>query len=194
MPIGAAISAAANPLFVNASTWALMLTGRVDPHGPAGGGSGRRAAPPGGAQRRAGDPPGGDPGHAHPGPPVRHGPHHRGGAGPRPRPGEARLSLFLRHAGRIRAHGRRCRALRPGLSRRHRRDRPRLGRPRPDRGARHLGQALGAPSALRIRPAPSRDGRAGAAAGGAGAASPRRPISASPSMPRRPIASTSPSM
>ena len=47
---------------------------------------GRRAAPPGGAQRRAGDPPGGDPGHAHPRPPVRHGPDHRGGAGARAGP------------------------------------------------------------------------------------------------------------
>jgi RHH-type proline utilization regulon transcriptional repressor/proline dehydrogenase/delta 1-pyrroline-5-carboxylate dehydrogenase len=37
----------------------------------------------------------------------------------------------------------------------------RLGGPRPDRGATHLGQALCAASALRIRPAPSRDGRAG---------------------------------
>ena len=62
-----------------------------------------------------------------------------------------------------------CRALRPRLSRRHRGHRPRLGGPRPDRGAGHLGQALGAASALRIRPAPARDGRAGAAAGGAGA-------------------------
>ena len=55
----------------------------------------RHAGPPVVAQRRAGDPPGRHPGHAHSRPPVRHGPHHQGGAGPRPRRRETRLPLFL---------------------------------------------------------------------------------------------------
>ena len=115
-------------LFVNASTWALMLTGRVISLDQEGRGSRRRAAPAGGAQRRAGHPPGRDPGDAHPGPPVRHGPHHRRGAGARAGQGETRLSLFLRHAGRGGAHARGCGALRPRLSRRDRGHRPRRRR------------------------------------------------------------------
>ena len=77
-----------------------------------------------GAQRRAGDPPGGDAGDAHPRPPVRHGPQHRGGAGARRRRRSARLPLFLRHAGRGGAH--RCAtpsATIDAYARRHRRDR-----------------------------------------------------------------------
>ena len=49
-------------LFVNASTWALMLTGRraAAARTPAGADLGGILRPAGGAQRRAGDPPGGD--------------------------------------------------------------------------------------------------------------------------------------
>ena len=59
------------------------------------------------------------------------------------------IALFLRHARRRRAHRRRRRALFQFLCARDRGDRPRRRRSSPARPARHLGQALGAASALR---------------------------------------------
>ena len=148
--------------------------------------------PAGRALRRAGDPPGGDPGDAHPGPPVRHGPHHRGGAGAGAERGEARLPLLLRHAGRGGAHRGRRRALLRRLRRRHRRHRRGRGRAAaPIDGAGHLGQAVGAASALRVRAARPGDGASwcrGCAALARAARDAR--TSASPSTPRRPTGST----
>ena len=68
-------------LLVNASTYGLMLTGRVDRLG-----RGRRRQPwqygpaPDRDKRRAGDPPGAAPGDAHPRRPIRAWPDHRAGA------------------------------------------------------------------------------------------------------------------
>ena len=74
---------ASESLFVNASTWGLMLTGRTGRAWPK-----RRDrnfvgafAAAGRTCRRTGDPPGRAPGDAHHGPPVRHGPHDRRGPG-----------------------------------------------------------------------------------------------------------------
>jgi RHH-type proline utilization regulon transcriptional repressor/proline dehydrogenase/delta 1-pyrroline-5-carboxylate dehydrogenase len=88
-------------LFVNASTWGLMLTGRLidvdeEAKRDLGGFLKRMTA-------RLGEP-----GHPHHGGAVRAGPHHRGGH--RPRQGRRR-HLQLRHAGRRRPHRRRRRAL-----------------------------------------------------------------------------------
>ena len=60
------------------------------------------------------------PGHAHHGPPVRHGPHDRGGAGQLALGRQQALSLHVRHARRSRAHDRRCRSLLRGLPQRDR--------------------------------------------------------------------------
>ena len=62
-----------------------------------------------------------------------------------------RLSLFLRHARRRRAHRRGRRALFRFLCARDRGDRPRRRQTAPARPARHFGQALGAASALSRR-------------------------------------------
>ena len=82
---------------------------------------------------RSGEPvcaPGGDRRDAHPGRPVRHGPHDRGGARARTRARAARLPPFLRHARRGGAHDGRRRALPRRLRQRDRRDRPRRRRGR----------------------------------------------------------------
>ena len=69
-------------VLVNASTWGLMLTGHlVDLADETKRDVARRLQAPGRPRRRAGDPPGRAPGDADHGPPVRHGPHHRRGAG-----------------------------------------------------------------------------------------------------------------
>ena len=102
----------------------------------------------GGAQRRTGDPPGDDAGDADLGPPVRHGPDHRGRPQARRRRRQQPLPPLLRHAGRGRAYGRRCGALLRRLSGRDRGDRRRRGNRRPARRAGHIGQAVGAASAL----------------------------------------------
>jgi RHH-type proline utilization regulon transcriptional repressor/proline dehydrogenase/delta 1-pyrroline-5-carboxylate dehydrogenase len=105
-------------LFVNASTWGLMLTGQiVDVDDDAKRdlpGFLKRGGQPGG---RAGDPRGGGPGDPHHGRAVRARPQHRGGAEAL---AQGRLPLLLRHAGGGRAHRVRRRALREGLCRRHR--------------------------------------------------------------------------
>ena len=72
--------------------------------------------------------------------------HRRGPGAGRGTPG---IPLFLRHAGRGRAHRRRCRALFQSLCRRDCRDR-RCGRGvEPAAAPGHLGETVGAPSALR---------------------------------------------
>ena len=97
-------------LFVNASTFGLMITGRVVKLGEAkGAGPGRRPQAPGGALGRALHPPGAAPGHEDPGRQLRARPHHRGGAGARRAARSQGLSLLLRHAGRARQDGRRRR-------------------------------------------------------------------------------------
>jgi RHH-type proline utilization regulon transcriptional repressor/proline dehydrogenase/delta 1-pyrroline-5-carboxylate dehydrogenase len=87
-------------VLVNASTWGLMLTGRwsnlADDTQRNFVGAFQA---PGRSRRRTGDPPRGAPGHAHHGPPVRHGAHHRRSAGTRAGD-NAGLPLFLRHARR----------------------------------------------------------------------------------------------
>ena len=72
-------------------------------------------------------------------------------------------SLFVRHAGRRRAHRRRCAALLRFLCRGDRGDRPRRRRRAAAGPARHLREAVGAASALRGGEPRARDGRAGAA-------------------------------
>ena len=106
-------------LFVNASTFGLMLTGRVITLDEAAQmGFRRHLAQAGGALGRAGDPPGRDLCHAHSGRPVRARPHHRGGAQARASADRGRLSLLLRHAGRGRLHRRRMpRATSPPIRR-----------------------------------------------------------------------------
>ena len=92
---------ASDSLFVNASTFGLMLTGRVVRLGEEKG-IGPRGDPQAAdrALRRAADPPGAAPGHAHPRRQLRARAHHRGGARARARVRGAGLSLLLRHAGR----------------------------------------------------------------------------------------------
>ena len=176
-------------LLVNASTWGLMLTGRVVRVEPrAGGRPGRVADAPAAAPRRAGPAPGAAPGDARARPPLRARPDHRAGdqAGARGR--TQGLSLLLRHAGRGRPHRRRRRALSPRLSRRDRRDRRgRAGR-RPDGAAGHLDQALGAASALRAGAAPPPARRAVSPRARAPPERRAPATSRSPSTPRRPIA------
>ena len=149
---------ASDSLFVNASTFGLMLTGRVvqarrrqglRPH--------QRAQAPGRALRRALHPPGAAPGHAHPGRQFRARPHHRGGAAPRRAAGGARLPVLLRHAGRAgQDRGRRACATSSATWRRSRRS----ARPAPPfsghvqaltGAAQHLDQAVGPAPALRSR-------------------------------------------
>ncbi len=127
------------------------------------------------------------------GAPVRHGPHHRGGAGARRAGREAGLSPFLRHAGRGGAHRRRCRALcRRAIARRSppsaRTSRRR--RPAPRR------RASRSSSRRSIRATRKRSARACCASCcrascRAGAGRRRTPASASPSTPRRPTGSIS---
>ena len=96
-------------LFVNASTWGLMLTGKLVDVGR--GGEGRPGGLPQAHRRasgRAGHPSGGGHRRQDHGRAVRGRPHHRGRAealGPRG------LAVQLRHAGRGRPHRRRRRAL-----------------------------------------------------------------------------------
>ena len=93
---------------------------------------------------------------APPRPAVRHRPDDRRGARQRARARGARLPLLVRHAGRGGDDRRRRRALLRRLRARDPRDRPRGGRARRHRRARHLGQALGAASALLARAARAR--------------------------------------
>ena len=81
-----------------------------------------------------------------------------------------RLSLFLRHAGRGRAHGGGCRALFRRLRQRHRRHRQDCRQCGIARTTGHFGEALGAASALRAVVARARADRACAERAGAGAA------------------------
>ena len=82
-------------LLVNASTWGLMLTGRlVNLADETQRDVRRRVQAPDRPHGRAGDPPGGAPGHAHHGPPVRDGPHHRRGAGTLAQGRQRQLPLF----------------------------------------------------------------------------------------------------
>ena len=68
-------------VFVNASTWGLMLTGQlVDLADETRRDFAGALQAPGRPRRRTGDPPRRAPGDAHHGPPVRHGPHHQRGA------------------------------------------------------------------------------------------------------------------
>ena len=135
--------------FVNASTWALMLTGRVVKNEAAAGDLARRAAPLRRALGRAGGAPGGDLGDAHSRPPVRHGPHHRGGARPRPRAPSATATAIPTTCSARRRAPRPTRGAISKLRRGDRRDRHGGGGAQRRRRARHLGQALGAASALR---------------------------------------------
>ena len=146
----------------------------------------RHHRPPDQAARRAGGARRDAAGDAADGQPFRARRDHRGGAGAGAAARRASAALFLRHARRRRAHRGRCRALFRRLCPRDRGDRPRGRRKAPARPARHFRQALGAASALRGGEPRARDERAGAAAGRSGAAAPRRSISISPSMPRRP--------
>ena len=74
---------ASDSLFVNASTFGLMLTGRVVRLGEEQGlGAGRHPEAADRPLRRAADPPGAAPGHAHPRRQLRAGADHRGGAEP----------------------------------------------------------------------------------------------------------------
>ena len=82
----------------------------------------------------------------------------------------SRISLFLRHAGRGRAHRRRRRALFRCLCRCDRRDRQDRRQRRAAASSRHFGQAVGAASALRAVVARARACRTVAARARAGAA------------------------
>ena len=110
-------------LFVNASTFALMLTGRVVTLDEASTlGFRGHLEEAGRALGRAGDPPGRDLCHAHSGRPVRARPHHRRSAQARQAADRGRLPLLLRHAGRGRLHRRRMpRAITRPIRRRLRR-------------------------------------------------------------------------
>ena len=134
----------------------------------------RSAAPPGRARGRADDPPGRAPGHAHHGPPVRHGTHHRRGTQALAPQGQRRLSPFLRHAGRSRAHPSRRRPLLRGLppcdrSDRQQRPQRQLRGHQRVRRAEHLDQALGPAPALRGGQARACHGRTGTARARVGA-------------------------
>ena len=87
---------------------------------------------------------------------------HRRGAASRPRP--RRIPLFVRHARRGRAHRGRRRQIFRRLCRRDRGDRRASRQRRAAAAARHLGETLGAASALRGDVARARAQRAGAAA------------------------------
>ena len=174
-------------LFVNASTWGLMLTGKlvdVDEEAktrPAAASSSRVA----GASGRAGDPPGRGRRRAHHGRAVRARPHHRGGAAARAK--REGWLCSLRHAGRGRPHRRRRRALRAAST-------PTPSQPSAStaKGAgaggrpRRLGQAVGPVAALRGDAGGAGLGRALSAHPAPGADRRRRTTSTSPSTPRRP--------
>ncbi len=135
-------------VFVNASTWGLMLTGGMLELDPA-----IRADSAGWFKkltRKAGEPLvrlGGAPRDAHHRRRIRGRPQHRGGAGAQ-RPGGRCRAVFVRHAGRGCAHARRCGAIPAFLRACHRRDRRADGRPRPARDLEHFDQAVGARAAL----------------------------------------------
>jgi hypothetical protein len=132
---------------VNASTWALMLTGKVleDREPGRGGPSARRRQTSG----RTRDPHRRQPRDEGNGPPVRAGRNHRGGAETRARTRIEGLHLQLRHAGRGGPHRGRRPALSPVLhprDHRHRRGLHLEGHPRKPR---HFGETLGPASAVR---------------------------------------------
>ena len=141
----------------------------------------RRAADP--QRRRHGDAPDGRA--------VRHRRDDRAGARQRPAARGRGLPLLVRHARRGGDDRARCRALPRRLRSRDPGDRPRLGRPRHRRGARHLDQALGPASALQPGAGRAGDGRALSAPAAARRARAAATTSASTSMPRRPTASSS---
>ena len=99
---------------------------------------------------------------------------------------QPRVSLFLRHAGRRRPHGRRRRALFRILCRCHRRDRQQRRQCRAAEAAGHFGEAVGAASALRAAVARARAQGACAETARTGAAWRKATSSISPSMPKRP--------
>ena len=101
-----------------------------------------------------------------------------------------RRALLVRHARRGRAHGRGCGPLFRRLCGRDRGDRGERRQCGAARPARHLGQALGAASALRGGVARARGGRADPARGRSSPAWRRRTNSISRSMPKRPTASS----
>ena len=124
-------------LFVNASTWGLMLTGRLvrldaDDLSLAEERRGARRQP----DRRAGRAHRDAPGHAHHGSPVRDGAHINEALDNSLSGQQPRVSLHVRHARRSRADGRRCRSLLRVVSRGDRRAaRPRRASTRtPKRG------------------------------------------------------------
>ena len=159
---------ASDSLFVNASTWALLLTGahRAARRDRRGAGIVFRAARR--ARRRAGRPRRIAASDAHSRPAVRDGRDDRGGAAAQR--GVARAQLFVRHARRGGADGRRCRTLLRSLLRRDR-GRRRLGTERPlvARCPERLREAVGALPAIR-----GRAERAGSARAHRQAAGPRR--------------------
>ena len=141
-------------LFVNASTWGLMLTGRMVSLDDS-----ERGAPewlrlaarhP---DRRAHGAWCDAPGNAHHGSPVRHGPDHRRGARAIAQGRERALPVLVRHAGRGGAHRAGRRALPGGLPRGDRDRADALSRRAlPMRGGRqHLGQAVRTASTLRAQ-------------------------------------------
>ena len=149
----------------------------------------RRLQAPGRPRRRTGDPPGRAPGHAHHGPPVRDGPHHRRSAVAQPQGRQRRLPLFLRHAGRRRAdHADAARYLEAYRKAIHA-----IGRPGP------FADVFAAPSisvklsALHPRYEHAKrarvHGRTGAQACWSWRSWPSATASASPSTPRKPTAS-----
>ena len=134
---------------------------------------GRRAADP--KERRPGDAPDGRA--------VRHRRDDRRGARQRAAARGAGLPLLVRHARRGGADRRGRGALPARLRRRHRRDRPRLGRPRHPRRAGHLDQAVGAAPAL--QPGADRPRRQRALSGAEGPRDPLAPPRHRPQHRRR---------
>ena len=100
-----------------------------------------------------------------------------------------RLPLFLRHARRRRPHGRRCAPLFRILRRRHRRHRPLRRQRAAAEPPRHLGEALGAASALRGDEPRAGDARTRAARRSSWRDRRSPTTSISPSMRRRPTGS-----
>ena len=131
---------------VNASTWALMLTGKVLEDRRAGdrGASARR----GEAAGRAGDPHRRGAGDEGDGAAVRAGRDHRGGDGAGARAGGEGLYLFLRHAGRSGADRGRRAALSSGLFQGDLGHRFGLQEPGYPRESGHFGEAVGLAPAL----------------------------------------------
>ena len=156
---------------------AVRQRGRVGAadHGPAGGHAQRGHAgtvthAPHRQGRRAADPHRRGPRDAPDGRAVRDRRDHRRSPAPRPPARGRGLPLFVRHAGRGGADGRRRSALPGGLRAGHRRHWPRGRRARGDRRARHLDQAVGAAPALQPCAERPRAGRAVPAPAGAGRA------------------------